>query len=167
MSLKKLTFTATGHRPHKLGGYTQAVENKLLYIAMDQIETFVKPDETIISGMAQGWDTAIARAAYLLGRRWIAAVPFNGQELAWPERQQELYLDLLYKASHIHYVSTGGYSAHKMHLRDRWMIDNADAVFSLWDGEPGGGTYQTLLYADKKDCKVLECWSYFKAWELL
>lgn len=166
--MKKLVFCATGHRPNKLGGYTQRIKLKLLDIACHHIGEFTKPGDTIISGMALGWDTAIAQAAILLGRPLIAAIPFNGQHDIWPDDAKCIYEEILsYDGVTSYYVSGGGYSVEKMHKRDRWMVDQSDAIFSLWNGEPSGGTYYTLQYADRKGVREVEAWSYFTAWELL
>ena len=60
--------------------------------------TFKKlnPSE-VISGMALGWDMALAQAAINLGIPFIAAVPFIGQENMWIKKTQEYYKELLSK----------------------------------------------------------------------
>lgn len=163
---KALTFAATGHRPSKLGGYSRDVKIKTLEVALEIVTSFVKPNEIVISGMAQGWDQAIATACYMTNRYWIAAIPFKGQELRWSEWDQKCYHEILAEADEVHYVSSGGYSADKMHKRNIWMMDRADVVLSLYNGSPGG-TEQALLYADAKGLHEIEAWSYFSAWELL
>ena len=49
---------------------------------MDYLER-ARPD-AVISGMALGWDQAVARATADLGIPWVAAITFEGQESKWP-----------------------------------------------------------------------------------
>ncbi|MBD2505253.1 hypothetical protein H6G83_32415 [Anabaena azotica FACHB-119] len=51
-------IAATGHRPTKLGGYSPAVLSRLTDLATAYFER-ISPTQ-VISGMALGWDTAIA-----------------------------------------------------------------------------------------------------------
>ena len=52
-----MIICGTGHRPNKLGGYTQAAQLKLYNVAVEVLEE-LKPT-TVISGMAIGWDQAV------------------------------------------------------------------------------------------------------------
>jgi predicted Rossmann fold nucleotide-binding protein DprA/Smf involved in DNA uptake len=51
----------TGHRPSKLGGYGSDVDLKLTRLATKVLDD-LKPEQ-VISGMALGWDQAVAFAA--------------------------------------------------------------------------------------------------------
>ncbi len=77
-----LVIAGTGHRLNRLGGYGQEVYDQLFVIAFNMLAE-LKAD-TVISGMALGWDQAIADAASIHCMKLIAAVPFEGQEQAWP-----------------------------------------------------------------------------------
>lgn len=164
---KKLTFCVTGHRPKRLGGYSKRIKEKLLEVALDQIKSFIKEDETVLTGMALGWDTAIAMACMITNTSFTAVVPFKGQEKLWPNADIEAYNYLLDKASKVEILSNAAYSPHLMFNRDKWMVDRSDAIISLFDGECYGGTYETLRYAKKKGIVHMEAWSYWNAWELL
>jgi uncharacterized phage-like protein YoqJ len=148
----------TGHRPNKLGGYNQSVNHRLVSLALE-ILTEIKPDH-VISGMAQGWDQALARAATELGIPWTAAVPFFGQESAWPKAAQRRYFDLLNSAADTVIVCQGGYSPEKMQRRNEWMVDRADKVLALWDGSRGG-TGNCILYAERKRTPIINVWERF------
>jgi uncharacterized phage-like protein YoqJ len=50
-------------------------------------------------------------------------------------------------------VSPGSYSPEKMHLRDRWIIDNSNALCAVWTGIQYGGTFGTIRYAEKESKK--------------
>lgn len=57
-----MIIAATGHRPDKLGGYDDDVMKRLKDLARGYLEKQEVLAE-VISGMAQGWDTAIALVA--------------------------------------------------------------------------------------------------------
>lgn len=142
----------TGHRPNKLpGGYN--VPNKY-YIALCSIAKKyllqLKP-EKCISGMAQGWDIWMANLCINMKIPLIAAVPCQGQEKMWPEKSQKIYRRLLEKSTEVVMVHDGPYSAKTMLDRDEWMVDRADKVLALYNGDTFGGTYHTVKYARKQN----------------
>lgn len=137
----------TGHRPAKLGGYSAAVYNDLVMLAT--VALAERPWLTyVISGMALGWDQALAEAAYNLGIPFTAAIPFPGQEEAWPQESQDHYWDLMCKASEVHAVCDAGYAAWKMQKRNEWMVDASQWCMALYDGT-SGGTANCVRYAEK------------------
>lgn len=140
-----MIIAGTGHRPAKLGGHSVAVDDLLFDLAVHFLES-VQP-HTVISGMALGWDTALADAALALGIPLWAAVPFHGQESTWRQWQQARHHDMLRRAARVHYVSKGGYSPRAMQRRNEWMVDECDALVSLWDGS-SGGTANCIAYAN-------------------
>jgi len=148
--------SGTGHRPNKLGGYSDANTAFLSTIA----ETWLKANTPakVISGMALGWDMSLALATLRLNMRLVAAVPFEGQESTWPERSQKLYREVLNKASKVVLVTAGGYAPWKMHLRNQWMVDNCDKVLALYNGDPTGGTANCIRYAMLKNKPVDNVW---------
>lgn len=150
----------TGHRPGpdkktgktKLWGYNmsdphyQAVKDELLrYCRENNIDT-------IVSGMAQGFDQLGAQVAIENGIKLVAAVPMEGQESTWPKDKQQEYHEILSKADMVYIVSPGPYSPEKMYFRNEWMIDNADEVFALYDGSEGG-TGNAWSYAERVNKK--------------
>ena len=149
-------FSGTGHRPPKLGGY------QIQPVLVDFAEmTLIKLGATkVISGMALGWDQALAEAAVNLGRPWVAAIPFSGQESKWPQASQDKYHALLAQASDQVLVSQGGYSPQAMQIRNQWMVDNADWVLALWNGSRGG-TYNCIQYASEQDVPIANV---YKPW---
>jgi len=150
------TYSCTGHRPHKLnqeydydGPCTKYVYKEILRILAED-----SPD-VCISGMAIGADTLFALAALELEIPLIAALPFIGQENRWPEKSKKIYREILNNPlTTKKVVSEGGYSAHKMHLRDMYMVDEADKVLAVFNGTKGG-TYYTVKYAIKNDVDII------------
>lgn len=157
--MSRLIFSATGHRPEKLGGYDSSVLEDLTRLAEAYL-TLESPDE-VISGVALGWDTAWAIAAIRLGIDLVAAVPFEGQEGRWPAQSQKRYRKILSKARHVEIVCPGGYSAAAMQKRNEWMVDNSHRVVALWDGS-SGGTGNCIKYARSRKAEIdvlWGCWS--------
>lgn len=155
-----MIIAATGHRPDKLGGHSYKTDVRLMDLALVYLEE-TKPAR-VITGMALGWDTAWAMAAFCLGIPFTAAVPFEGQERRWPADLQKRYLEIRGNADEVVVISRNGFSAYAMDKRNRWMVDNSDRVCSLWDGSPGG-TGNCVRYAQKRKAPIDNLWT---RWEL-
>lgn len=151
-----MIVAATGHRPDKCGGYGTEAHSRIIDIAIRYLRE-TKPD-FVITGMALGWDTAVAEAALFSGVPYIAAVPFAGQESRWPERSQEVHRNLLAFAAQVFVISNGGFTARAMQKRNEWMVDRADRMLALWDGNIGGGTCNCIAYAEKKGVPIDNMW---------
>lgn len=142
-----MIICATGHRPNKLGGYGENAHSRLVSVAHEYLAT-LQP-LAVISGMALGWDIAFAEAAHRLHIPVHAAIPFAGQESKWPAASRIAWQRLVDVCASVTVVSSGGYSAHKMQVRNEWMVDRANRVCALWDGS-AGGTNNCLSYARTK-----------------
>jgi uncharacterized phage-like protein YoqJ len=151
-----MIYAGTGHRPNKLGGYSVEVNRKLLDVARRNLDGCTM----VISGMALGWDTALAHAARMEGIPFIAAVPFKGQERLWPKPSQDGYHDLLRAAKEVVYVCEDGYAPWKMQIRNQWMVDHCDVVLALWDGS-SGGTGNCIQYVEKVGKPIKNVWNDF------
>ena len=152
-----MIICGTGHRPNKVGGYSLEAGARLFKIARYWLSQN-KPDK-VISGMAMGWDMALAHAAAHLGIQLIAAVPFKGQENRWSYQTVNFYHDLLSKAEEVVYVSEEGYAPWKMQVRNEWMVDHCDKVLALWDGS-AGGTGNCIKYAEKVGKPIVNLWGF-------
>lgn len=149
-----MTVAFTGHRPDKLGGYL--VPNKIYNFVCSRIkETLIelRPSK-IITGMALGVDQWAANIAIELSIPFIAAVPFDGQERAWPDHSQEFYHSLLKNAEEKIVISKGSYAAYKMQVRNKWMVDHCDILVAVWDGS-NGGTKNCVNYAESIGKKIV------------
>lgn len=153
-----MIIACTGHRPDKLPnketGYI--LPNPTYIKVCKEIEKHLlqlKP-EKVISGMALGADQYFAFVATKLNIPFIAAIPFEGQESAWPFQSQYLYKVLLKYACEKVIVSPGGYSAYKMQIRNEWMVDKCDILLAIWDGS-SGGTANCINYAKLKNKSII------------
>lgn len=139
----------TGHRPNKLGGYFEPnpVSVRVKKFLREELEK-LNPDRAI-TGMALGVDHWAAMICLLKGIPYLAAVPFVGQEMAWPESARKRWRYLLGRAAEVVLVSEGAYSPAKMQRRNEWMVDHCDVLLAVWDGT-AGGTANCVRYAKKK-----------------
>lgn len=172
-----MIICTAGHRPDKLGGYSEATSVKTLNVARQAIVE-LKPTK-VISGMALGWDTALAVAALEASIPLIAAVPHRGFDGKWFPTSQKLYKEILEIAEEVVYVDElegkaalpyqvanrfmkpRVYSPIKMQTRNMYMVDKSDVVAALWDGSTGG-TFNCLKYAEKVGRPVSNYWAHFK-----
>jgi DNA polymerase, archaea type len=150
---------ATGHRPNKLGGYDAESKQILFDYAVELLQKS-NPDK-VISGMALGWDFAIASAAIKLDIPLIAAVPFRDQPSKWLKDDVYSYYELLKKATEVVYVDAqegykndavtiGKYHPDKLSMRNKWMVDNSDYILAMWRPGETGGTKHCIDYAKQK-----------------
>lgn len=154
-----LIVSGTGHRLDKLGGYASWAYNLLVHLAI-MILSALKPKK-VISGMAIGWDQALAEAAVRLGIPFIAAIPFKGQESRCPKESQKKYHELLARAAEVVDTSNGqSYHPRLMQVRNEWMVDNSDLVVALFDGTKGG-TANCVKYAKRKGARIK---NYYRQW---
>jgi uncharacterized phage-like protein YoqJ len=141
-----LVVGITGHRPDKLGGWR--TPNPTYLSVLDHLKQALehyRPD-FVISGMALGVDQWAAELCLTLGIRFIAAVPFKGQESKWPPQAKAKYDWLVSRAHQVCVISEGGYSPQKMFLRDKWIVDYSHVMVAVWNGSDGG-TAHTVSYA--------------------
>jgi uncharacterized phage-like protein YoqJ len=150
-----MIVAATGHRPDKLGGYSMEVFGRLRALASEFLGRD-KPDK-VLTGMALGWDQAVAAAAIENDVPFVAAVPCEGQDSRWPVQSRAMYKVLLERADEVVVVSPGPYAAWKMMARNKWMVDKAELVVALWDGSDGG-TANCVRYAESRGIWVENLW---------
>jgi uncharacterized phage-like protein YoqJ len=122
----------------------------------------MEPDR-VVSGMATGWDQALARAARRASIPYDAVIPFVGQEDRWHSSDRAAYKDLLATADGIQIVDEDPTDFRKALMeRNEVMVDQSDGVLGLWDGRKNGGTFQCLRYAHKRDVRVYQL---FQRWQ--
>lgn len=140
----------TGHRPPGLDcsyDIPNPTYEKVYYSIQKKFHE-LSPTK-IISGMALGVDQWAASAAIELNIPVIAAVPCDNQSSKWPEKSQRIYKMIIESCAEVIIVSPGPYSPEKMHLRDRWIVDNSNSLLAVWNGITHGGTFGTIRYAQK------------------
>lgn len=157
-----MIVAGTGHRPNKLGGYSDQIYQKLVRFAREHLQEH--SPSSVISGMALGWDMALAEAAIDLEIPLTAAIPCNGHGSNWPLATQNKYNGILEFAAEVKIVSPGPYENWKMMERNRWMVNNSDLLLALWDGSHGG-TQNCLTYASMKNRKSINLWDKWQQYD--
>lgn len=131
-----MKIVVTGHRPQKLGGFNNKKAHTRIYSEMQQMIGTLAP-HVLYTGMALGVDQWAAQICLYYNIPFIAAVPFAGQDLKWPQASRERYRALIRKAAQVvevdrqpGYISErvppGIYHATKLFTRNRWMVDQLD-----------------------------------------
>lgn len=162
-----MTTAVTGHRPNKLGGWNRGIHDALGTFAVSVLSQARPPG--VITGMALGWDQAVAVACVRLGIPFVAAVPFEGQESRWGPQQQGDYHKLLLCASQVHIVSGKDVVREvgvswAMQARNCWMVDNSEKLIALWDGGRTGGTAHCVQYAKEGRREIENAWPLWRQW---
>ena len=169
---------ATGHRPGTLssgnGGNSSLLlrplrqrtvsNNHLLLRRLVDLALWYfkdkKPDK-VISGMALGWDMAVAIASIKLDIPLIAAIPFEDYDRLWKPQDKLLCSRLLVNCEDVVIVCDGDYSAQKMMIRNKYLVDNCTNLVALYNGISAGGTSNCIKYAVSKNVPIDNLWDVF------
>lgn len=155
-----MIIAGTGHRPDKLGGYSE--DNYKILVSIGEKYLKMLMPTKVISGMALGWDQALAQAAINLKIPLVAAIPFSTQDKVWSDNSKKYYRELLCKATEIINVSdTDDYKLEYMQQRNVWMVDNCDILLAMFNGTQGG-TENCLKYAETRNKKIINLYPDFK-----
>lgn len=133
-----MNVIVTGHRLHKLEAYDipwikRALEDILLDLSGKwHIRGF--------AGMASGVDLWFCQAFKDLGKKYVACVPFEGQEAT---------MDAVSAAHRAQLIEDADYV---LRIKNSKMVELADLAIVCWDGNKGG-THNVVqqLVENKKD----------------
>jgi len=158
-----LVVAGTGHRWQRLDiPRTPAAESRLVAIARAFLEP-LNPDR-VISGLALGWDTALAMAAVQLHLPLECCMPGKRgqQESRWDWGDQGTH-EWLVRQSVAHSWIGAEYPFPKACVeRDLYMVHRASLMVALWNGQPSG-TGTTVRAADRKGIPVVNLWGLHRA----
>lgn len=141
----------TGHRPDKLTkpflDYIPAIASALKTLGATYM----------YQGMADGADLLSAYAAMEARVPYEAVKPYSGHDTFTKDpKWMAAYKDALMQAdkvSTLHESNTYP-GPWVFHNRNRYMVDNADTVLAIWNGDEKGGTASTVKYAMTKNKKI-------------
>ena len=159
---RETTCCFTGHRPDKLPWGANELDSRCrrLKQRLEQAveEAYREGMRHFISGMARGTDLYFAEAVLALRREHPdvtleAARPCESQADSWPEGEQRRYQEILDQCNYETLVQHQ-YDRGCMQRRNRYMVDRSALVLSIYNGDPKGGTFQTLAYAMRKGVKT-------------
>ena len=153
----------TGHRPRKFPwGYNESDTRCVTLKQAIAIEITKLVDARytdFFSGMAEGTDVWAALAVLALKRENPAlklhcVLPCEGQADGWLASARELYHSILAQADEVVYVNRE-YSKDCMLERNRYLVNHADCLLAVYNGEWRGGTAMTVRYARKMRREVI------------
>ena len=145
----------TGHRPvgfpfprnedsDSYYFYLQRLQNEILSLINQGCLHF-------ITGMAEGADLDFAQTVIMLqdiypGIVLEAAYPYPPTPVkVWTTYQKDR--EYVAEHSNLKYMVSDHYYKGCMQKRNRYMVDKADIVLAIWNGEKSGGTWGTIKYA--------------------
>ena len=123
------------------------------------LEAVAAPGMARIAGGALGFDTQAALAVLSLRRKYPQIrlelyLPCPTQTRGWEENDRMLYTQILEQADAYHYTSTGYYHG-VLQMRNREMIEGADACVAYLTNSNGGGTAYTAQLALKNNLEFI------------
>ena len=155
----------SGHRPHRLPWGTNEADPRCLALKeklRQEIEVLIAGGVDVFAcGMAQGCDLYFAEAVLDLRRThpeialW-AALPCRSQADRWTEAEQDRHRRLCSESDRVVLVQEH-YTADCMHRRNRWLLDQADCLLTVYDGGPGG-TAWTVAEARRRGFTLVSVW---------
>jgi uncharacterized phage-like protein YoqJ len=145
----------SGHRPQRFPwGYNEEDPGYTLLLERIDIAMTAAIGSGIthfFCGGALGTDTWAAETVLLKkqeieGITLEIVIPFLGQERRWAQKDRERYKRLLLSADGF-IVLEPRYTQSCMMMRNRYMVENSSRLIAVYDGEPAGGTWQTIKMA--------------------
>lgn len=107
--------------------------------------------DTFFDGMARGFDQFAALKVIQLKNKYnvrlVACIPFGGQIDTMRAEDRQKYEYILERCDDVRVLAPQYYPG-CMYARNRYMVDNADAVLAHFHGGKGGTKY-TVDYAKK------------------
>ena len=137
-----MKLAVTGHRPERLKGQEKMIKEW----AVEQL-TRLQPS-VIYDGMAQGTDQIIATAAKELCIPIICCYAFPKK--FYPPIEKWIM------ENNLTFFTRLTYSKDAYLIRDKYMVDCADALLCVWDGVGSGGTFFTRNYALQKNKMIID-----------
>ncbi len=115
------------------------------------LETIPRPFDGL-SSLAVGADQLFARAVLKTGGALVSVIPAHDYETTFQGQDRLAYLELLHRSALVELPpETGGQQA--FFRAGRWIVDNANQMIAVWDGQPSqglGGTADVVDYARLK-----------------
>ena len=153
----------TGHRPCKFPWKYDETDSRCVALKTalaEQISALADSGVThFLSGMAEAVDSWSALTVLALREKNPAIklhciLPCKTQADKWAASSQELYRSILDQADSIVYVNRG-YHKNCMLERNRFLVEHADVLLAVYNGEWRGGTAATMRYAQKMGREII------------
>lgn len=165
VAVEKLTCAFSGHRPERLPWGSDETDPRCdaLKVQMEKaLRQLCENGVThFICGMARGTDQYFLELLLELREEYPfsieAAIPCPRQDRLWSRQEQERYGWLLEKCDVVT-CREPQYSEGCMLRRNRYMVDRADILLTVFDGLEQGGTAATVAYARQKGLSIIPIW---------
>lgn len=151
----KIIVAVTGHRPNKLWGYDyfHPCYLKLQQVFIDRLKKDGCTDAW--TGMALGVDMVFAHAVLQFKYEGYpiklhCAIPCIDHPSAWPAESIKHYNEILSLADEVVLVTNAPYAPRLMQRRNEYMVNRADRIYAVWNGDRTGGTYNCYKYAESR-----------------
>jgi hypothetical protein len=116
---------------------------------------------TGLTCLADGADQIFARAALDLGGNIEVVIPAERYRDELPAQAHADYDRLLARAVTVHRLPFTESTSEAHMAASRFMINEADELYAVWDGRPArghGGTADVVAYARERGVPVLVIW---------
>jgi len=116
---------------------------------------------TGISCLADGADQIFAVAVLDRGGELEVVVPAEAYREGLPDAARPQYDELYRRASRVHHCPRRESTAEAHMAASRFMVDRADHLIAVWDGEPArgyGGTADAVRYARERGVPIAVVW---------
>jgi hypothetical protein len=148
-------IAVSGHRG--LAGETALLVEEAIRAALDE----AGPDITGISCLADGADQIFARAVTDLGGSLEAIIPASRYRDSLPAGAHSEFDRLLAMAANACCLLFAKPTPESFMAAAALMIDDADVLYAVWDGQPArgpGGTADVVAYARGRGTPVTVIW---------
>ncbi len=112
-----------------------------------------------VTSLAIGADQLFANVVLQQDGLLEAIIPFEGYELTFAEgHDRQEYQRLLIRAARVESLPRMGSDEHAYFEAGKRVVDLADVVVAVWDGQPAaglGGTADVVAYAQQQGKKVI------------
>lgn len=152
----------SGHRPNRLPSDPDQLEKLSFALIAELSKLRLQGYDTLYCGMAEGADMLCYEAARSIGlhptdwtrMRICCVLPYERHYTVSSSMNRfDAYYDLTAADSIISMAPK--YSPGCFHQRNRYMVDHADVLLAIFDGNNKGGTSYTIKYAHKQGKKVI------------
>lgn len=161
--MKSKCCAFTGHRPHKFPWKYDEANSRCVALKAKLTEQITKLAENGVtdfySGGADGVDCWASLIVLELRQKNPALklhliLPHEGQADRWSEPAQERYHWILEQADSVEYVSHEYYEGCMLDRNHR-LVEAAEVLLAVYNGERRGGTAATVRYAQKRGKKII------------
>ena len=147
----------TGHRPHKFPWRYNETDSRCVALKATLAEQIKALTETGVTDYYSGGADSVDCWAALIvlelrkknpALRLHCILPYEGQADKWSNSAQERYRFIVEEANSVKYVSQKYYDG-CMIDRNHRLVEAADLLLAVYNGEQRGGTAATVRYARK------------------